>query len=253
MATRQSGPLWASRHAREAIACARSPRGLRWISWQSILKVSINATKGELLLRVATCLSEGIVVKLPIVAVIVEDFHSTFGRVLLKGKLGGKWFGRQIVELEVDKAEMDVVLNEDDGALVARLGKFAFQLHVKTHFIQCHLVDGDTLSRFGCGESFIFSLGFFVLPGKLGLCPKKAACALGRQALGKLLWDLAIEGSLLELREAQVAKAVVPVHMLGLVVGGRKLGVFGFLGQWQGVKGKRPSLEDLLGFRLLRM
>jgi hypothetical protein len=70
------------------------------------------------------------------------------------------------------------------------------------------LVNRDTLSRFGCNENLVISLGFLTLPGKLRPCPKEAACALGRQNLGKLLWDLAVEGKLLELREAQVAKAV---------------------------------------------
>ncbi len=91
------------------------------------------------------------------------------------------------------------------------------------------MVDGDTLSRFDCDEDLVIGLGFLALPGKLRHRPKKAACALGRQDLGKLLWDLAVEGKLLELREAQVAKVVVPAHELGLVVDGRKLDVFGFL------------------------
>ncbi len=54
----------------------------------AILEVSIYTTKGKLLARIMTCPLEGVVVELPIVAVVVEDFHSVFGRVLLKGKLG---------------------------------------------------------------------------------------------------------------------------------------------------------------------
>ncbi len=76
----------------------------------------------------------------------------------------------------------------------------------------------------------MIGLGFLVLPGKLPHHAKKAACALGRQNLCKLLWDLAIEGELLKLREAQVAKAVMPAHEIGLIVSGHKLDVFGFLG-----------------------
>ncbi len=83
------------------------------------------------------------------------------------------------------------------------------------------------------------------MPGKLGHCPQKTPCALGRHNLGKLLQDLAIECMLLELREAQVAKAVVPVHKLSLVVCGRKLDVFSFLCWRRGVKGKRPLSDDL--------
>ncbi len=125
---------------------------------------------------------------------------------------------------------MAVVADKDSSALVVLLGKFALQLQVKTHFRQCHLVDGDTLSRFGCNEDLVISLGFLSLPGKLCHRPKEATCALGRQNLGELLWDLAIEGKLLELREAQVAKAIVLAYELGLVVSGRKLDAFGFLG-----------------------
>ncbi len=65
----------------------------------AILKVHVYTTKCELLSRVVACLLEGIVVKLPIVAVVVEDFHSMLSHVLFEGKLGGKCFGRQIVEL----------------------------------------------------------------------------------------------------------------------------------------------------------
>jgi hypothetical protein len=106
------------------------------------------------------------------------------------------------------------------------------------------LVNRDTLSRFGCNGNLAISLGFLALPGKFCYCPKEGACALGRQNLGELLWDLAIEGELRELREAKVAKAGEPVHELSLVVGGCELDVFGFLGQRGGVKGKRPSLDD---------
>jgi hypothetical protein len=84
---------------------------------------------------------------------------------------------------------------------------------------------------FGHNEGLMICLGFLALPRKLRHYPKKAACALGRQYLGKLLWDLAVEGKLLELGEAQVAKAVMPAHELGLIVGGHELDVFSFLGR----------------------
>ncbi len=64
----------------------------------AVLEVHVHAAKGELLSRVMTCLSEGIVVESPVVAVVVEDFHSLFGRVLLKGKLGSKYICQQIVK-----------------------------------------------------------------------------------------------------------------------------------------------------------
>jgi hypothetical protein len=56
----------------------------------AILKVRIHTKKGELLLRIVACLLEGVVVELPVVAVVVEDLHSVFGCVLLEGKLGGE-------------------------------------------------------------------------------------------------------------------------------------------------------------------
>ncbi len=91
------------------------------------------------------------------------------------------------------------------------------------------MVDQDALSRFGHDKDLVVSLGFLALPRKLCHCTEKAACALGRQHLGKLLWDLVVEGELLELGKAQVTKTVMPLHELGLIIGGHELDVFGFL------------------------
>ncbi len=77
----------------------------------------------------------------------------------------------------------------------------------------------------------MFGFGFLALSGKLGDHAKKAASTLGRQHLSKLLWDLTVEGKLLELWEAHVAKAVMPSHELGLVVGGPVLDIIGFFSQ----------------------
>ncbi len=60
--------------------------------------------------------------------------------------------------------------------------------------------------------------------------PKRQPAHLGGSTLASSFWDLAVEGELLELREAQVAKAVMPVHELGLIIGGHELEVFGFFG-----------------------
>jgi hypothetical protein len=137
----------------------------------------------------------------------------------------------------MNKAETAVVVDEDSGALIALLCKFAFQLRIETPCSQHHLVKGVTLSRFGCNKKFVISLGFLASPGMLGHCPEKAACTLGQQNLGKLLWDLAIEGKLLELREAQVAKGVVPGHKLSLAVGSRELDVSSVGGEGSKVRG----------------
>jgi hypothetical protein len=68
------------------------------------------------------------------------------------------------------------------------------------------------------------------LPGKLGHHAEQAANTLGRQHLGELLWNFAIEGKLLELWKGKVAEAVMPSHELCLFVGSRELDVLGFFG-----------------------
>jgi hypothetical protein len=52
-----------------------------------------------------------------VVAAVVEDFHSMFGRVLLKGKLGGKCLCQQIVDLKVNEAEMAEMVDKHGDAL----------------------------------------------------------------------------------------------------------------------------------------
>jgi hypothetical protein len=59
----------------------------------AILEMGIYPTKDDMLPCAMACLSEGIVVKLPIVAVVVHDFDSVLGRVLFKSELGGEYFG----------------------------------------------------------------------------------------------------------------------------------------------------------------
>ncbi len=100
----------------------------------AILKVGIDPTEGELLPCVVACLLEGIDMEASVVAVIMEDLDSMFRSVLLKGKLGGECFVGLIVKLEVDKAEAAEVVDKDGGTLVVLLGKFAFQLCIKTFF-----------------------------------------------------------------------------------------------------------------------
>ncbi len=59
----------------------------------AILELGIHPTKSELLSRIVACLLEGVVVKTPIVAVVMEYFDPMFGRVLFESKLGGECFG----------------------------------------------------------------------------------------------------------------------------------------------------------------
>jgi hypothetical protein len=198
---------------------------------EAILKVGIDPTEGELLPCIEACLSEGIVVKTSIVAVVMEDLDSMLCSILPKGKLGGESFVGLAVELEVDKSKVAEVVNKDSGALVALFGKFALQLCIKTYFRQHHLIHQDALSRFGRDKYLMVGLGFLASPGKLGHRAKQASCTLGRQHLGELLWDLAVEGKLLvEFWKGKVAKAVMPLHELGLFIGGRELDVLCFFG-----------------------
>jgi hypothetical protein len=70
--------LWpVSACVEQLLACAlrEVPDGLLF---NAILEVGIYPTKGELLPCVVVCLSEGVVVKLPIVAVVMHDFDSVW-------------------------------------------------------------------------------------------------------------------------------------------------------------------------------
>ncbi len=73
-------------------------------------------------------------------------------------------------------------------------------------------------------------LGFLALPGKLSHCAKQAASTLGRQHLGKLLWNLAAEGELFELWKGKVTEAVMPLHELSLLICGQELEILSFFG-----------------------
>ncbi len=57
-----------------------------------------------------------------------------FCSILFEGKLCSKCFVGLVVELEVDKMEAAIVVDEDGGAFIALLGEFAFQLCEKSHF-----------------------------------------------------------------------------------------------------------------------
>jgi hypothetical protein len=76
----------------QLLACALQ-EVLDGLLGNAILEVGVCPTKGELLPCVVACLSEGIVLKASIVAVVVQDFDSVLGYVLFKSKLGGKCFG----------------------------------------------------------------------------------------------------------------------------------------------------------------
>jgi hypothetical protein len=100
----------------------------------ALLKVGIDPTEGELLPCVLARLLEGVGMEASIVAVIMKDLDSMFYSLLFKCELGSKCFVGLVIKLEVDKVEVAAVVDEDGGALIALLGKFAFELCIKTYF-----------------------------------------------------------------------------------------------------------------------
>ncbi len=69
----------------------------------AILKVGIDSTEGELLPCIVACLSEGVIVEMSIVAVVMEDLDFMLCSILLEGELGNKSFVGLVIKLEVDK------------------------------------------------------------------------------------------------------------------------------------------------------
>ncbi len=93
------------------------------------------------------------------------------------------------------------MVDEDGGAAILLLVKFAFELCDKPWLGRCHLGDGNTLPRLGCNKDFVRRLGFFATPRILHHSAKETAFALGWRDLGKFVGDFAIDGELLELRK----------------------------------------------------
>jgi hypothetical protein len=65
--------------------------------------VGIDATEGEMLAAIVASFLEGIVVKMPIVAVVVLDADAVLGSKGLEGLLGGNSFNGRVVDLKMDK------------------------------------------------------------------------------------------------------------------------------------------------------
>ncbi len=99
-----------------------------------ILKMGIDAAEGELLLRFVAGLFEGVVLEAAIVTVVVEYPHTVLDGECLKGAFGSESFRGKIVDLTVDEAQAAEVVDEDGGAPVAPLGKFAFHLREESNF-----------------------------------------------------------------------------------------------------------------------
>jgi len=135
MAIGQSALPAASERVRGATTCACSPRDRGdGALGNAILEVGIHATEGELLSRVMAGLLEGVVVEVPVVAVVVEDLHAVLGGECLEGAFGSESFGGCIVDFEVDEAQTAEVVNKNGGAPVAPPGEFAFHLRQESDF-----------------------------------------------------------------------------------------------------------------------
>jgi hypothetical protein len=161
----------------------------------AILKVGIDSTEGELLPCIVACLSEGIVVEMSVIAVVMEDLDSMLCSILLEGELGGESFVGLVVKLEVDESKVAEVVDEDGGALVALLGKFALQLCITTYLCQHHLIHQDALFRFGCNKYFVVGLGFLLLQGSLVIPPNRHPAHLGGSTLVSFFGILPLRAS----------------------------------------------------------
>ncbi len=144
----------------------------------------------------------------------------------------------------MDKTKVQEVVHKDGCCLVSFLGEPSFQLHEETNMGRDHVVDGHALPRLGCNKDLVSSLGLFAAPRYFCHGPKESACALGRRHLGKATRDLAILGKNLEFWEGEVAEGVMPLHQLGLIVGGGKLEYLVFLERRRGVEGKGAAASD---------
>jgi hypothetical protein len=63
--------------------------------------------------------------------VVVLDPDAMLGSEGLEGAFGGDGFNQRVIDLGVDVSQATVVVDEDGGAAIALLGKFAFKLSDK--------------------------------------------------------------------------------------------------------------------------
>ncbi len=145
---------------------------------------------------------------------------------------------------EMDKVKVQEVVNEDGRCLISFLGEPFFQRHKEANMGRDHVVDEHALPRLGCNKDLVSSLGLFAAPRYFCHGLEEAACALGRRHLGKATRDLAILGKDLEFWEGEVAKAVMPLHQLGLIIGGVELEFLVFLKRRRGVKGEGAAASN---------
>ena len=92
----------------------------------TILEVGVDATKGKLLSSVVTCLFEGVVGEVPIVAVIVLDPNAVLSSKGLKGTCCGNGFDQRVINLRIDVSQATEVVEKCGSAAIPLFGEFAF-------------------------------------------------------------------------------------------------------------------------------
>ncbi len=114
----------------------------------AILEVGVDSTKGELLPFGTAAVLEGIVCKLSVVAMVVEDADTVLSGKVLKGLFGFHClFGGELGH-KVDVLQSLVVVGKDSGRCIAFLGECSLQLSNEAHLRQNHLIDTDTCPAF---------------------------------------------------------------------------------------------------------
>ncbi len=99
----------------------------------AILKVGIDPTEGESLSFCTAAVLEGVVCKLSIVAVVVEDVDAMLLGEVFEGLLGFHGFLGGKLGHQMNVLEPGVVVQEDGGCCVALLGECPLQLSNEAH------------------------------------------------------------------------------------------------------------------------
>ena len=187
----------------------------------AILEVSVDSAKGELLSLRFACLTKEAVREAPIVAVVVGDADPVLGGKAFEGVLRVDGFlASQIARHQINKLEARIMVDENSGILVSRLGEYPLCLCEKSWLGGLHLINRDTLPRLGRSENRVSCVALsFAAPRNFSHGSVEAAGAARGANASKALGDLAIFGKSLEASEGLVAEAVVPSHQLSLIVG----------------------------------
>ena len=98
----------------------------------AILEVSVDPTKDELLALGFACLTEEIVGKASVVAMVVGDANAVFGSKALKGALGvNNFLAGEVACHQTNELEAGIMIKMV-GFLIARLGEYPLRLAIET-------------------------------------------------------------------------------------------------------------------------